>query len=619
MLNDTINKLIFDFTCHSEQAARWMKDEILNYKASQINAILTEVLAGTQNSEMLWKIDKLEIDLGNIYTDELGTDYILHKFKNELFEKIENLQKKSAHDVVSHPAKEAQIEIIKELLLHGDLPWWVDKKDFPGVDKTMKSAIIQSKDELKSFLIEEKNNRDVKNRIKSFCSPETVTLLNNIVPGITDINPIFLPAGKLETEKIIMHLQQITYSPKRVIPVSESLKYLVIDKLLNHFNNNHLLVIKLLDVFSENEIAKLELYLNNKPLARPESHEVLQILKRLDLFQLEFVLQSWSYNMQHEITNKPENDRKEVLVIINKLKTENQPLKNYLNRASEQSLSQLQTSFRQLKNRETIKKILVSRIIEHPYFLKYNLPGLPIGKLHKVIGKLNKKENASYNKVAHTGEISSVSENKAITKILNSLPLKNLQIISKIILLNKEEIETMLPDESIVLDNSNKTIVENAGLCILAPFLPAFFNRLGFTENGKFKSKSLAYRALYLLQYLVNNRQRNYEYALQLNKLLCGLKIQEPISAYKRLTMLERNEAADLSASVISHWKALKSTSQKGFQLSFLQRKGILTERENLWTLQVEKNSYDLLLDSIPWSFNIIKLPWMNKMIQVEW
>jgi hypothetical protein len=85
------------------------------------------------------------------------------------------------------------------------------------------------------------------------------------------------------------------------------------------------------------------------------------------------------------------------------------------------------------------------------------------------------------------------------------------------------------------------------------------------------------------------------------------------------LTKIEKIEAEDLITSAINHWKALKSTSIKGFQISFLQRKGILTEKEDLWTLQVEKKSHDLLLDSLPWSFSLIKLPWMKKMIQVEW
>jgi hypothetical protein len=121
------------------------------------------------------------------------------------------------------------------------------------------------------------------------------------------------------------------------------------------------------------------------------------------------------------------------------------------------------------------------------------------------------------------------------------------------------------------------------------------------------------------LEYLVNSRQKNYEYTLQLNKLLCGIDTREPIAGYKRLTSLEKNEANDLITSVISHWKAIRSTSVRGLQSSFLRRKGLLTENEDYWILQVEKASYDLLLDSLPWNYRQIKFSWMKKMIQVEW
>ena len=303
-----------------------------------------------------------------------------------------------------------------------------------------------------------------------------------------------------------------------------------------------------------------------------------------------------------------------------------------------------------------IKKKMIDLIMEHPYFLKYKLlslfanlsfeltggsslqssdsgdqlkfslikQGIKASQtgIQKVTRGLTKKQLFILNDVFSTGAFTSLSARKTIAQILNRFPDKSLHLMAELTQLNKEEIESLIPGHTAQSKDSanfKKIIIENAGLCLLAPYLPALFNHLGFTENGKFKTKAYAHRALYLLQYIVNGRQRNYEYVLQLNKLLCGLKINEPIAGYKRLTSLERNEAEDLITSVITHWKALKSTSQKGFRSSFLQRKGILTEQENGWTLQVEKKGYDLLLDSIPWSFNMIKFPWMDKMIQVEW
>ncbi len=69
----------------------------------------------------------------------------------------------------------------------------------------------------------------------------------------------------------------------------------------------------------------------------------------------------------------------------------------------------------------------------------------------------------------------------------------------------------------------------------------------------------------------------------------------------------------------IKHWTVLKNTSAKAFRDNFLQRQGILKQEEKGWKLLVERKSYDVLLDNIPWSYNIVKLAWMKNLIETEW
>jgi hypothetical protein len=222
-----------------------------------------------------------------------------------------------------------------------------------------------------------------------------------------------------------------------------------------------------------------------------------------------------------------------------------------------------------------------------------------------------------------SGTVISPAAKSMTTALLKRLTDETIQVIAGLTRLNEKEMERLSSEQGGSTDESvietNRTIIENSGLSLIASYLPSIFNHLGFTERGRFKTKSHAYRAAYLLEYLVSGRQRNYDYTMKFNKLLCGLKSEEILPRYKRLTQIERNEAEELIGSVIKNWKALKSTSSKGFRRSFLQRKGILTEREDGWTLQVEKKGYDLLLDSIPWTFSLIRLPWMDKHIRVEW
>ena len=70
---------------------------------------------------------------------------------------------------------------------------------------------------------------------------------------------------------------------------------------------------------------------------------------------------------------------------------------------------------------------------------------------------------------------------------------------------------------------------------------------------------------------------------------------------------------------VKANWLQLKGTSVKGFRQSFIARSGTLEQQEERWLLTVEKKTHDILLESVPWSFRQIRLPWLKKYIQVIW
>ena len=83
---------------------------------------------------------------------------------------------------------------------------------------------------------------------------------------------------------------------------------------------------------------------------------------------------------------------------------------------------------------------------------------------------------------------------------------------------------------------------------------------------------------------------------------------------------LRPEEAAAMLEAVIRHWEVLKNTSIDGLRSAFLNRPGKVTPREDGgWLLQVEASGVDILLDQLPWTVSMIKLPWMNTMMWVEW
>ena len=169
------------------------------------------------------------------------------------------------------------------------------------------------------------------------------------------------------------------------------------------------------------------------------------------------------------------------------------------------------------------------------------------------------------------------------------------------------------------LEVSENVYIHNAGLVLVAPYIPRLLETLNLTADSEFKSRSAAERGIHLLQYLVNGRCSSPEYQLVLNKILCGVTTGTPI--VREITM-DDNEATvvvSLLQSIIEHWTAIGSTSVAGLQESFLQREGRLRLKNDSWHLLVEARAFDMLLDRLPWSFSLIKFPWMQRPIHVEW
>lgn len=167
--------------------------------------------------------------------------------------------------------------------------------------------------------------------------------------------------------------------------------------------------------------------------------------------------------------------------------------------------------------------------------------------------------------------------------------------------------------------------VPNAGLCLLALWLPRLFDMLGLLETGAdgkkdFKDTDARIRAIFVLQRLVTDERREYkEQELAFNRILAACPFSVPLPKTLELTDTELQTVESMLAGVKSNWNKLKGTSVKGFQKSFIERPGKLEQREDKWVLYVEERSYDILLDSLPWSYRRIRLPWLKKRMDVVW
>ena len=164
--------------------------------------------------------------------------------------------------------------------------------------------------------------------------------------------------------------------------------------------------------------------------------------------------------------------------------------------------------------------------------------------------------------------------------------------------------------------------VTNAGLCLFAPWLLRLFGMLDLLAEDRkdLKDMDARIRAIFILQKLVTAEKREYkESDLAFNRLLVACPFNIPLPKSLELTDKEIETVESMLAGVKANWSKMANTSIGGFQRSFIEREGYLEQQESKWILTVENKAYDILLDSLPWSYKMIRLPWLKKPISVSW
>ena len=174
---------------------------------------------------------------------------------------------------------------------------------------------------------------------------------------------------------------------------------------------------------------------------------------------------------------------------------------------------------------------------------------------------------------------------------------------------------------------ATEIFVRQAGIVLLHPFLPRFFEKMGLKNDAPteptdwFRDRAAQEKAVALLDFLAFAKaERSLESELSLPKMLCGLPLNWPLDRREFLTKKEKREAEKLLRAVVEHWGALGKASPDGLREGFLQRDGKLWKSANsTWQLQVERRTLDLLLDRLPYGIGLVKLSWMPDFLQVNW
>lgn len=189
----------------------------------------------------------------------------------------------------------------------------------------------------------------------------------------------------------------------------------------------------------------------------------------------------------------------------------------------------------------------------------------------------------------------------------------------------REELEAISAPESVDGDSpffetdEGEIAVTNAGLVLLHPFLKPFFKAVEITDKHGNILKARRQMAVQMVHYLATGEEDFFESDLVFCKFLCGVPLMEPVPRESLLTQLEKNEANLLLKEAIKHWVVLKKTSPDGLRQMFLQRNGKLFKKGKNYRLVVERKAQDILLDKLTWNISLVKIPWLEELLYVDW
>ncbi len=171
------------------------------------------------------------------------------------------------------------------------------------------------------------------------------------------------------------------------------------------------------------------------------------------------------------------------------------------------------------------------------------------------------------------------------------------------------------PDDSHApLSDLDFLTLPDAGMVLIAPYLPRLFDRLDLDPSGE-----TVITAARLIHWLAHGHDAAQEPDLLMARVLLDVPPLIALIDDTPLSEAMQRGAESLLDAVISHWPQLGKTSRAGLQETFLQRPGLLRQTERGPEITVETRGVDVLLSGISWSYSPLYLPWRRQPIRVDW
>ncbi|MCX8525305.1 contractile injection system tape measure protein [Chryseobacterium formosus] len=171
-------------------------------------------------------------------------------------------------------------------------------------------------------------------------------------------------------------------------------------------------------------------------------------------------------------------------------------------------------------------------------------------------------------------------------------------------------------DENLIKEDGQ--YVQNAGLILIHPFIKTLFEYCNLL-HPKTHQLTDPESCAHLLHYIATGKTNAPEYDMTFEKFLCNIPINQTINRHIKISRKHKTQAKNVIESVQHNWNPMKKSSAALLQNEFFQRSGKLVASDHDFTLTIERKTQDILLDKLGWGISMIKLPWQEKFILVNW
>ncbi|KER01873.1 hypothetical protein LGZ99_04160 [Photorhabdus temperata] len=237
---------------------------------------------------------------------------------------------------------------------------------------------------------------------------------------------------------------------------------------------------------------------------------------------------------------------------------------------------------------------------------------------HTDKNKSNKKLAVTHADIKNTQTHQYIANQEVISENQKILPTSNNPHITKnnsnqLHNINKTHSEyALLPKQTPLYQ------INNAGILVLWPMIPALFNQFGLLDDKIFIHHQAQLSAINFLNYLIWGNEEIQTEQNILNNVLCGLTADEII----QLTPLEPEKELIIDQwinTIISQLPGWKKLTRNDARQLFLQRPGELLISDQEIKITVQHQPFDVLLTNWPWPLNIAKFPWLDRHLLIDW